>query len=358
MKIKKIEKLASAFVDPFSGVSFAKTKAVKSIEHIGDKVIVSIELGYPVAKAQTVLKNAFKKYWAEHCPDTPVEMNISWKVYPRQVQSSLAPIPNIKNIIAIASGKGGVGKSTTAVNLALALQQEGAKVGLLDADIYGPNQPLMLGAEKARPKIEDKKFIPVEVLDLSTMSIGYLIDPNKAAIWRGPMVSGALLQMLNDTRWPELDYLILDLPPGTGDIQLTMAQKVPVSAAVIVTTPQTVALQDAQKGIAMFNKVNIPVLGVIENMAYYLCSHCGEKDYLFGQAGGQEMAKKNKLALLGEIPLNRQIREQADSGLPIILAKPASDLADAYRQTANHISAKLSLQSRSYAAKFGSIRVE
>ncbi len=266
-----------------------------------------------------------------------------------------APLP-IKNIIAIASGKGGVGKSTTAVNLALALTLDGARVGILDADIYGPNQPQMLGATE-RPETKDKKLQPVIRYGIQSMSIGYLVDPDSAMIWRGPMVSTALQQLLNDTQWDNLDYLIMDLPPGTGDIQLTMAQKIPVSGAIIVTTPQDIALLDARKAIAMFRKVNVPVLGVVENMSGHVCSQCGHHEAIFGSGGGERLAHQYEVELLGSLPLDMRIREQADGGKPTVIAEPESKLSQTYRSIAQKAVDKLA-QIKKRASRFPKIVVE
>ncbi|QJR82261.1 iron-sulfur cluster carrier protein ApbC [Alteromonas pelagimontana] len=259
-------------------------------------------------------------------------------------QTKLPGVTNIRNIVAIASGKGGVGKSTTSINLAFALQQEGARVGVLDADIYGPSIPIMLGNTSARPaSVDGKHMQPIEVGGLVANSIGYLVPEEDAAVWRGPMASRALKQLIDETHWPVLDYLIVDMPPGTGDIQLTMAQQVPLSGAVIVTTPQDLALADAQKGIAMLNKVNVPVLGLIENMSYYQCRSCGAKEYVFSHGGGTKLAERYDLPLLGAMPLDMQIREHADSGAPLVSAEPDSPLAEAYREAARALSMTMSL---------------
>lgn len=285
---------------------------------------------------------------------------INLEVVAHAVQPGLQPWPGIKNIIAIASGKGGVGKSTVAVNLALALVAEGAAVGMLDADIYGPSQPRMLGTEGQHPESKDAKSLePVMSYGIQSMSIGYLLEQQKTPmIWRGPMVSSALQQLLKDTRWRKLDYLIVDLPPGTGDIQLTLSQKIPVSGAVIVTTPQDIALLDARKALAMFQKVNVSVLGIVENMATHICSHCGHQDAIFGAGGGEEIAQEYNLDLLGSLPLHKDIREHADSGKPTVIADPDGELAQIYRATARRLAAKLALQPKSYRAKFPKIVVE
>jgi ATP-binding protein involved in chromosome partitioning len=266
-------------------------------------------------------------------------------------------LPNIKHIIAVASGKGGVGKSTTAVNLALALAEEGMRVGILDADIYGPSQPLMLGASE-RPETKDKKITPIIRHGIQSMSIGYLVDEKAAMVWRGPMVSAALQQLLNDTQWDNLDYLVIDLPPGTGDIQLTLAQKIPVSGAVIVTTPQDLALLDARRACEMFRKVNVPVLGVVENMSIHICSQCGHQESIFGEGGGKHLAEQYGIELLGALPLDIHIREQTDSGKPTVVAAPDSANAGIYRNIAKKVMEKLSLQEVDSSGKFPKITIQ
>lgn len=266
-------------------------------------------------------------------------------------------LPNIKHIIAVASGKGGVGKSTTAVNLALALVAEGKRVGLLDADIYGPSQPQMLGVTE-RPQTQDKKVLPLIRYGLQSMSIGYLVDAKAAMVWRGPMVSMALQQLLHDTLWDDLDYLVIDLPPGTGDVQLTLAQKIPVSGAVIVTTPQDLALLDARRACEMFKKVSVPVLGVVENMSTHICSACGYEEAIFGKGGGQHLAEQYEVELLGSLPLDMQIREQTDGGEPTVVAAPEGLNAKKYRAIAERIIAKLSLQSPESSSKFPKIVIQ
>jgi ATP-binding protein involved in chromosome partitioning len=265
-------------------------------------------------------------------------------------------LPNIKNIIAIASGKGGVGKSTTAVNLALALSKEGFQTGILDADIYGPSQPTMLGIT-AKPEIKDKGMLPLRTHGIQSMSIGYLIDITTPMIWRGPMVSTALLQLLNDTQWDHLDYLIIDLPPGTGDIQLTLSQKIPVTAAIIITTPQDLALLDARRAYEMFRKVNVPVLGVIENMSTHICSQCGHQEAIFGKGGGKKLAEQYGLDFLGTLPLDIHIREQTDSGKPTVIADPESPNALCYRSIARNIAATFSVKTDEQAALFPTIEI-
>lgn len=274
------------------------------------------------------------------------------------MQMNSKEIPGVKNIIAVAAGKGGVGKSTTSVNLALALVQQGARVGILDADIYGPNQPHMLGAIEHPESKDGKTMEPIIRYGLQSMSIGYLVDPATPMVWRGPMVTGALQQLLNDTRWDNLDYLIIDLPPGTGDIQLTLAQKIPVTAAVIVTTPQDIALLDVRKAITMFQKVNVPVLGVIENMSTHTCSQCGHQEAIFGEGGGATLAKEFNTELLGSLPLAAKIREQADGGKPTVAAEPDSDISKIYNEIAKKVMAKINLQADKIKTKFPKIVIE
>lgn len=279
------------------------------------------------------------------------------KIAAHQVQTGLTPLPGIKNIIAIASGKGGVGKSTVTTNLASALQADGARVGVLDADIYGPSQPTLFKLT-GRPEVYDGKFIPLKNHGIQVMSIGFLIDTDKAAIWRGPMVAKALQQMLNDTAWDQLDYLLLDLPPGTGDIQLTMAQKIPVAGAVVVTTPQDLSLIDARRAAAMFKKVNVPVLGIVENMSVYHCPNCDHSEAIFGTGGAQSMCAEYNVPLLGQLPLHKVIRESADQGKPIVLAQPESAAAQGYVSIAQNVISELAKQKKDYSAKFGTLKVE
>lgn len=354
----QIYHLLQSYSDPYLKQDFVTAKAIKAIQINDNSVIVDVVLGYPVAGYVDELQLALEKLITTLPEISQATVNISWQIAAHQTQSALPAVPGVKNIIAIASGKGGVGKSTTAVNLALALHLEGAKVGILDADIYGPNQPHMLGVT-GQPVVKNEKgLLPIERYGVQSISIGYLIDVNTPMIWRGPMVSQALQQLVRETCWDNLDYLIIDMPPGTGDIQLTLAQKVPVAAAIIVTTPQDIALLDARKGLEMFRKVNIPVLGIIENMSTHICSQCGHEEAIFGSKGAQHMAEKTDVELLGALPLDIRIREQADQGMPIVIAEPESKLAALYRDIGRRIVAKLSLQEKNYAAKFPKIIVE
>jgi ATP-binding protein involved in chromosome partitioning len=353
----QIEAALTEVVDPYLEKDLVSAKAVKSIVVDGNAVTVNVVLGYPAKGYVATLAAAIKtKLTALGAANATV--NVSWKVETHGVQKGVKAIGAIKNIIAVASGKGGVGKSTVSVNLALALAVEGATVGILDADIYGPSQPRMLGAQQ-KPESKDGNSIePVMSHGLQSMSIGYLVDEETPMIWRGPMVTQALEQLLRDTNWKDIDYLIVDLPPGTGDTQLTLAQKVPVTGALIVTTPQDIALLDARKGLKMFQKVEIPVLGIIENMSTHVCSKCGHEEHIFGEGGGARMAKQYDVDLLGQLPLDIRIREETDNGRPTVIAEPESTIALLYRDIARRVSAKLSLQRKDYAAKFPNIVIQ
>jgi len=353
-----IEAAIKTYIEPSLGRDLVGAACVKGIEIEGGQVKVSVVLGFPAKGVVDEIGAALKERIQALPGVTSVQVDISWKVIAHSVQKSLKPIDNVKNIIAVASGKGGVGKSTTAVNLALALSAEGARVGILDADIYGPSQPRMLGIS-GRPESKDGNSLePMNSYHLQAMSIGFLIDEETPMIWRGPMVTQALEQLLNDTNWADLDYLVIDLPPGTGDTQLTLAQKVPVSGAVIVTTPQDIALLDARKGLKMFQKVEVPVLGIVENMSIHICSQCGHEEHIFGSGGGQSMAEQYGVDLLGSLPLDIHIREETDSGKPTVVAQPDSRVTQIFREIARKTAAKLSLQAKDYAAKFPRIVIQ
>jgi ATP-binding protein involved in chromosome partitioning len=353
-----IENALQSFIDPNHGKNLIAAKSVKLIGLDKDQVNVKLELGYPALSYHNELKSALATHLNEQIGLTEVIVDIETKIATHAVQQNLKPHANIKNIIAIASGKGGVGKSTTAVNLALALSAEGAQVGILDADIYGPSIPTMLGLS-GLPESRDKKtMMPKEAFGIQTMSIGYLVEADQAVIWRGPMVTNALQQLLRDTNWRDLDYLIIDLPPGTGDIQLTLSQQIPVSGAIIVTTPQDIALIDAQRGLAMFNKVNVPVLGVVENMSMHICTHCGHAEPIFGEGGGKLMAETNHVDFLGALPLDINIRFNADSGHPTVIAEPDSQAAQMYKAIARKASAKLAIKAKDFSKKFPTIVIQ
>jgi ATP-binding protein involved in chromosome partitioning len=354
----QVETALKEFIDPFLEQDLVSAKAVKNIAVEGGKVAVDVVLGYPAKGWHAELAAKLKEKVAAIPGVKDATINVSSKIVSHGVQKGVKPIPGIKNMIAVASGKGGVGKSTVAVNLALALSAEGASVGILDADIYGPSQPRMLGV-KAKPESKDGRSLePIVSYHLQAMSIGFLIDEETPMIWRGPMVTQALEQLLKDTNWKDLDYLIIDLPPGTGDTQLTLAQKVPVSGAIIVTTPQDIALLDARKGLKMFEKVEVPVLGIVENMSTHICSKCGHEEHIFGAGGGQKMAEENDVDFLGALPLDIRIREETDAGKPTVVADPDCRISQIYRDIARRTAAKLSLQKKDMSAKFPSIVIQ
>lgn len=352
---QQIERALSAWTDPYLDAELGK--AVKSVEVENGSARVAITLGFPAAHYAAELAAALEPEVLALDGVDSAQFDIDWRVAAHAVQKNVAPIDNISNIIAIASGKGGVGKSTVTANLALALAAEGASVGILDADIYGPSQPRMLGVS-GHPESPDQRSIePMMGHGLQSMSIGYLIEEDTPMIWRGPMVTQALEQLLRDTRWRALDYLIIDLPPGTGDIQLTLAQRVPVSGAVIVTTPQKVALADALKALRMFERVDVPVLGLIENMGMFVCPGCGHEEPIFGAEGGINMAAEHGVALLGQLPLAREIQADADEGHPTVARDPDGRLARHFREAARRTAARLSLQPRNWSQAFGAVQM-
>jgi len=355
---KQVLEALSELIDPVTGRNFVESKSVKNVKVEGDRVSLDVVLGYP---ARGVLEKV-RAQVVERVSKLPgvaqVSANVVSKVVSHSVQRGVKLVPGIKNIIAVASGKGGVGKSTTAVNLALALATEGATVGMLDADIYGPSQPIMLGIT-GRPASKDGKTMePMEGHGIQAMSVGFLIESDTPMVWRGPMVTQALEQLLTETRWRELDYLVVDLPPGTGDIQLTLAQKVPVTGAVIVTTPQDIALIDARKGLKMFEKVGIPILGVVENMAIHICTNCGHAEHIFGTGGGEKMCRDYDVEFLGSLPLDMRIREQADSGKPTVVADPDGPVAAIYRDIARKVAARIARQSEDRTSVFPKIVIQ
>jgi ATP-binding protein involved in chromosome partitioning len=355
---QQIETKLKEYIDPYMDKDLVSTKSVRNIMIEGDQVVVDVVLGFPAEGYKDALGAKLKEMVESVAGVAKARVNINVAIQAHAVQKGVKTISGIKNIIAVASGKGGVGKSTTATNLALALSAEGAKVGVLDADIYGPSQPRMLGIH-GKPESKDGQTLePLVSYHVQTMSIGFLVDEETPMIWRGPMVTQALQQLLNDTNWSDLDYLVIDLPPGTGDVQLTLAQQVPVSGAVIVTTPQDIALLDARKGLKMFEKVEVPVLGILENMSIHICSNCGHEEHIFGEGGGQRMADQYDVDFLGALPLDIKIREQVDSGRPSVVAEPDGRIAQIYREIARRTAAKLALQSKNYAAKFPQIVIQ
>lgn len=339
---------------PDTGSTLAELGRVERVTVAQGRVEVVVELAIPARRLEQALSEAIWNAIKDLPGVEQVGVEIGWTIPAGAVIDDGAAIPNVKNILAVASGKGGVGKSTTAVNLALALQAEGAAVGILDADIYGPSIPALLGVGNQRPEVVNgpagQKMVPIEAHGLYSISMGYLVTEQTPVVWRGPMASGALQQLLQQTAWPELDYLIIDMPPGTGDIQLTLSQKVPVTGSVVVTTPQDIALLDAKKGIEMFRKVHVPVLGVIENMATHICSNCGHEEHIFGEGGGERIASDYQTQLLGSLPLNLSIRQQADGGCPTVAADPEADLAMLYRVIATKVAAELAKSARQTSA--------
>jgi ATP-binding protein involved in chromosome partitioning len=355
---QQVQAALKELVDPNTQKDFISTKSAKNIKVDGGKVTLDVVLPYPAKMVLNEIKALVENKVKSVAGVTSAEANISWKVTAHSVQRGVKLIPGVKNIIAVASGKGGVGKSTTAVNLALALAAEGANVGMLDADIYGPSQPTMLGIA-GRPVSEDGQSLePMIGHGVQAMSIGFLIDVDTPMVWRGPMVTQALEQLLNQTKWKDIDYLVVDLPPGTGDIQLTLAQRVPVTGAVIVTTPQDIALIDARKGLKMFEKVGVPILGVVENMSLHICSKCGHEEPIFGVGGGQKMCTDYGVEFLGGLPLDMRIREETDAGKPTVVAEPESRIAEIYRAIARRVAVKVGDLAVDHSAKFPSIVIQ
>ena len=354
----QIEEALKTYIDPYLESDLISTKTVKNIAVDGDNVSIDVLYGFPVKGYIKELTEKLTEIVKAVDGVANVTINVAHKVASHAVQKGVNMIPGVKNIIAVASGKGGVGKSTTSVNIALALAAEGATVGILDADIYGPSQPRMLGISGQPESADGKSLEPMINYGIQSMSIGYLIDEDTPMIWRGPMVTQALEQLLKDTKWNDVDYLIIDLPPGTGDIQLTLAQKVPVTGAVIVTTPQDIALLDARKGLKMFEKVEVPVLGIVENMSIHICSECGHAEHIFGSGGGESMASDSDVDLLGALPLDMSIRIGTDEGKPTVVADPDGAVATIYRDIARRVVAKLSQKTKDHSAAFPNIVIQ
>jgi ATP-binding protein involved in chromosome partitioning len=353
-----IETSLAQLIDHNTGQDFITSKSAKNIQIDGNQVSVDIVLSYPAKSVMAEIQQQVQQHLQQIPNIGKVTVNIGSRIVAHQAQRGVPLINNVKNIIAVASGKGGVGKSTTAVNLALALAQEGANVGILDADIYGPSIPQMLGIQGQPESADGQSIEPMQAHGIQAMSIGFLVDVDTPMVWRGPMVTGALEQLLRDTRWKDVDYLIVDLPPGTGDIQLTLSQKVPVTGAVIVTTPQDIALLDARKGLKMFEKVGIPILGIVENMSTHICSNCGHEEHIFGAGGGEKMAKDYGVELLGSLPLHIDIREQSDGGKPSVIADSDSAIAKTYKQIARQCAAKIAKLGLDHSSKFPNIVIQ
>ncbi len=356
--LDRLQAAIGEIADPHTGQTLAAAKSVAGVDADGGRISLRLSLGYPAAGWHQALAAQIDQVAAGVPGVEAVAVDITTRVIPHQVQKTLQRMQGIKNIIVVASGKGGVGKSTTSANLALALAAEGASVGLLDADIYGPSQPRMMGISGNPESADGKTIEPMRNYGVQCMSIGFLIDEEQPMVWRGPMVTQALEQLLRDTRWEDLDYLVIDMPPGTGDTQLTLSQKVPVAGALIVTTPQDIALLDARKGLEMFKKVEVPVLGIVENMSTHICSSCGHEEHIFGAGGGAAMAADCGVELLGSLPLDIRIREQADGGRPTVVAEPDSAIAAAYREIARKMAGRLAVRARDYSGSFPKIVIQ
>ncbi len=353
-----VEQVLSAHKDKYTGRTLGEDKVIREVVVDKGEVSVKLQMSYPCQGYLPELVDQLTDLAKSVDGVTDMYVEATVKVTAHSVQHGVKRMENVKNIIAVASGKGGVGKSTTSVNLALALSAEGAQVGLLDADIYGPSQPRMIGLTGKPESTDGKSIEPMCNYGIETMSIGYLIDEESPMIWRGPMVTQALEQLLNDTNWNDLDYLVIDLPPGTGDTQLTLSQKVPVSGAIIVTTPQDIALLDARKGLKMFEKVEVPILGIVENMSTHICSQCGHEEHIFGKGGGETMAKDYDITLLGSVPLDISIREQVDGGKPTVVSDPEGSISHSYREIARKAAASLAGRAKDYSAKFPNIVIQ
>ncbi|WP_395005112.1 iron-sulfur cluster carrier protein ApbC [Undibacterium sp.] len=357
-QVEQIKQVLAGLIDPNTHKDFVSSKSAKQIKVQDGKATLEIELAYPANSQRELIAKLVRDAVLTVQGVATVEVKVSIKIVAHAVQRGIKLMPNVKNIIAVASGKGGVGKSTTAVNLALALAAEGASVGLLDADIYGPSQPMMMGINGRPESADGKTMEPLENYGVQVSSIGFMIDPDSPMVWRGPMVTQALQQLLELTNWRDLDYLIVDMPPGTGDIQLTLSQKVPVTGAVIVTTPQDIALLDARKGLKMFEKVGIPILGIVENMSTHVCSNCGHTEAIFGAGGGEKMCAEYGVEFLGGLPLTMAIREQADSGKPTVVADPDGQIAAVYKDIARKVAIKVADKAKDMSSKFPTITVQ
>jgi ATP-binding protein involved in chromosome partitioning len=358
ISVEAVKAALAAVVDPNTGKDLVAGKSAKNIQLDGTDVAFEVELGYPAKSQIDPIRRAAIAAVRAIPGVGNVSVNVHSKIVAHAAQRGVKLMSNVKNIIAVASGKGGVGKSTTAVNLALALAAEGAQVGILDADIYGPSQPMMMGISGRPETVDGKTMEPMENHGIQVSSIGFMIDPDEPMVWRGPIVTQALQQLLDQTNWRDLDYLIVDMPPGTGDIQLTLSQKVPVTGAVIVTTPQDIALLDARKGLKMFEKVGIPILGIVENMSVHICTNCGHAEPIFGEGGGERMCAEYGVEFLGALPLTMSIREQADSGKPTVVADPEGPVAKIYKDIARKLAVKVAEKAKDMSSKFPSIVIK
>ena len=355
--VQAVQEALETVVDPNTGKDFVSAKQLRNLRAEGGDVSFDVELGYPAKSQIPALRKALIAAARTVAGVENVSVNLSTKIVAHAVQRGVQLINGVRNVIAVASGKGGVGKSTTTVNLALALAAEGARVGILDADIYGPSQPMMMGIEGRPESADGKSMEPLENYGVQVMSIGFLVDADNPMIWRGPMATQALEQLLRQTNWNDLDYLLVDMPPGTGDIQLTLSQRVPLTGAVIVTTPQDIALLDARKGLKMFEKVGVPILGVVENMAVHVCEQCGHAEHIFGADGGKKMAAEYGVDYLGALPLNLSIRVQADAGRPTVVSDPDGEVAGIYKSVARAVAIKVAAKAKDFSSKFPTISI-
>ena len=355
--VQAVQEALKTVVDPNTGKDFVSAKQLRNLRAEGGDVSFDVELGYPAKSQIPVLRKALIAAARTVAGVENVSVNLGTKIVAHAVQRGVQLINGVRNVIAVASGKGGVGKSTTTVNLALALAAEGARVGILDADIYGPSQPMMMGIEGRPESADGKSMEPLENYGVQVMSIGFLVDADNPMIWRGPMATQALEQLLRQTNWNDLDYLLVDMPPGTGDIQLTLSQRVPLTGAVIVTTPQDIALLDARKGLKMFEKVGVPILGVVENMAVHVCEQCGHAEHIFGADGGKKMAAEYGVDYLGALPLNLSIRVQADAGRPTVVSDPDGEVAGIYKAVARTVAIKVAAKAKDFSSKFPTISI-
>ncbi|MBT8561779.1 iron-sulfur cluster carrier protein ApbC [Polynucleobacter paneuropaeus] len=356
--VENVETVLRSIINPDSKIDLMSSGSIKNLSVSDNNIQLEVVLGYPAKSQFQAIQDLVIAALKKIADVKNIQVTISSNIVAHTVQRGVKLLPGVKNIIAVASGKGGVGKSTTAANLALALSAEGARVGILDADIYGPSLPMMLGIN-GRPQTKEENTIePMEGHGLQASSIGFLVDQDSPMVWRGPMVTSALEQLLRQTRWRDLDYLIVDMPPGTGDIQLTLSQKVPVTGAVIVTTPQDIALLDARKGLKMFEKVGVPIIGIVENMSTYICPSCGHEEHVFGSGGGQKMCSDYSVDFLGSLPLNLSIREQSDAGCPTVVAEPNGAISQVYKQIARQVAIRIAGLAKDMSSKFPNIVIQ
>lgn len=356
--VKNVETVLRSIINPDSKIDLMSSGSIKNLSVSDNNIQLEVVLGYPAKSQFQAIQDLVIAALKKIADVKNIHVTVSSNIVAHTVQRGVKLLPGVKNIIAVASGKGGVGKSTTAANLALALSAEGARVGILDADIYGPSLPMMLGINGRPQTVEENTIEPMEGHGLQASSIGFLVDQDSPMVWRGPMVTSALEQLLRQTRWRDLDYLIVDMPPGTGDIQLTLSQKVPVTGAVIVTTPQDIALLDARKGLKMFEKVGVPIIGIVENMSTYICPSCGHEEHVFGSGGGQKMCSDYSVDFLGSLPLNLSIREQSDAGCPTVVAEPNSAISQVYKQIARQVAIRIAGLAKDMSSKFPNIVIQ